>query len=817
MYDLNLIPINFNQGQLCAELGGFFAAGPPRRPARGRGEDLLVFSLSLGGSLQVSPQTQHAWLNHLTQIFFKTSGSVTAAMRTVLETLNLTMMEKNLKSVQGGGALTGEINLAVIHRQYLYIAQCGLTHAYVITRNGFEHFHDASMTDRGLGLSRTPTIRYFQIELGRGGYLFMTSQPPEWWGEESLLKEAFPSLAQLRRRLLNQAPPNLTLGLVDMNPGEGRINLVRPVLRPESQAEDSPEARQTTRTRARPPQPVEDLRVSDLMPDHQAEQAAPDGSDPFAASQEHPPAEPAARENQTSMTARPAASARQQDRRTSQYMPKSRGTQNVVRPEPIRPESFQPETGRPSNPGASVARKTAAVRQTLAKRREAFREKGLRGLAAFFDGWHRLASKIKVFFKDIAARWLPENSEGLPRLSRSTLLFIAVAVPLVVVSIAVGVYLARGKDQQYSYYYSQAYAAAEQAVEAENPSAARSGWAQTLVLLEQAESYRTTEELTVLRMQAQEALDLLDGATRLQYHPAIVGNLYSGISVDRIVSLGADLYLFDSEGGRILHALRTDSGYEVNADFMCMSGQYEGQYVDDLVDMTPLPIHNIFQAHVLGVDGRGNVIYCSSDRDPVVMALPSPPGSEGQIKRIAYSSGYLFLLDTVSDRILVYKSDGGQFLDPPSDYFEDKPLADRPDLTTAVDLAVNGPELYLLREDGYLAVCVDSGFGENPINCTDPADYVDGRPGKEDQEVVMPESTYDSLLFTSPPDPSIYLMEAINGDIYRFSVRLKLYQRYRPDFGDYEILLPQATAFTVGLDRIAFLAFGHQVFFAYIE
>jgi hypothetical protein len=814
MYDINLIPINFNQGQLRADLAGFYAAGPPRRPARGRGDDLLIFSLSLGGSLQIPPQTQHEWLNHLTKIFYKSSGSVTAAMRTVIETLNLTLMEKNLKSVQGGGALTGEINLTVVHRQYLYIAQCGLTHAYVITRNGFEHFYDSSMVDRGLGLSRTPTIRYFQTELARGGYLFMTSRPPEGWREESLYQETFPSLEGLRRRLLNQAPPDLSLGLVEISPGEGRINLVRPVLRPEGPVEETPESRQTTRNRARPPQPVEDLRVSDLMPDQDVEeQPAADRREDSGAAQED-------MMDQTDRTREdPPVTAGQPDPRESQpeplpsrYAPKSRAAQNVIRPEPIRPGADQSQ--RRSAPDADP---TASVRETLSKRREAFQEKGIKGLAAFFDAWHRMMGRVQGFFKDLAARWMPEDSEGLPRLSRSSLLFIAVAVPLVVVAIAVGVYLARGKDQQYDYYYAQAYAAAEQAVVAENPSAARSSWAQTLVLLEQAETYRTTEELDVLRMQAQEALDLLDGATRLEYHPAIVGELFSGINVDRIVSFGADLYLFDSEGGRILHALRTDSGYEVNSDFVCMSGQYEGQYIDDLVDMTALPINNIYQAHVLGVDGQGNVIYCASDQDPVVMALPSPAGSEAQIKRIAYSSGFLYLLDPASARILVYASDAGQFLEAPSDYFDAMPLEERPDVTAAVDLAVNGRELYLLREDGYLAACVDSGFGENPVSCSNPAVYMDGRPGKEDQTVIMPEAAYDSLLFTSPPDPSIYLMEAINADIYRFSVRLTLYHRYRPDFGNYEILSPQATAFTVGLDRIAFLAFGHQVFFAYIE
>jgi len=44
-----------------------------------------------------------------------------------------------------------------------------------------------------------------------------------------------------------------------------------------------------------------------------------------------------------------------------------------------------------------------------------------------------------------------------------------------------------------------------------------------------------------------------------------------------------------------------------------------------------------------------------------------------------------------------------------------------------------------------------------------------------------------------------------------------LYERLRPEMGDFEVESTTATAFTIGIDRIAFLAFGHQVFYAYVE
>jgi hypothetical protein len=61
------------------------------------------------------------------------------------------------------------------------------------------------------------------------------------------------------------------------------------------------------------------------------------------------------------------------------------------------------------------------------------------------------------------------------------------------------------------------------------------------------------------------------------------------------------------------------------------------------------------------------------------------------------------------------------------------------------------------------------------------------------------------------------ILDATSGDIYRFSLRFRLYERLRPDMGDFEVESQVATAFTIGIDRVAFLAFGHQVFYAYVE
>jgi hypothetical protein len=453
----------------------------------------------------------------------------------------------------------------------------------------------------------------------------------------------------------------------------------------------------------------------------------------------------------------------------------------------------------------------------LNRQKAQFQEKGLKGLAAVLLWVRNARESVDNFFKDLIDRWSRGESNGVPRLSRSTLIFIAVAVPLVVVAIASGVYLSRGRTQQYQYYYSQAMAYAQSATITDDPAVARSWWMTSLDFLDQAGSYRTTDEMEQLRDQAQDALDVLDGAVRLDYRPAIIGSLYSEINITRIVSFGADLYLLDEAGGRVIHAVRKSQGYEVDPDFICAAGSFEGGAVDLLVDMVSLPINNPYQAHVLAVDAMGNVAYCAAGREPIVIALPKPSANEGEIRAIAYNSGYLYALNPLADSIRVYRAINGQFLDAPTEFFEGADLAEKPDLTQIVDLAANGQELYLLRNDGMLVDCVSSGLPSDPVNCENPVTYVDGRPGLEDQPLTMPDSTYDSVLYTDPPDPSVSVLDAANADIYRFSLRFRLHQRLRPEMGQYEVNDPTATAFTIGIDRIAFLAFGHQLFFAYVE
>ena len=803
MYDINLLPLKVHQGQQEFASAGFTASAPPRRSSRSRSEDMLIMSLSFKGDSQVASEIQKTWIDNLIQSFFKTGGSVTSAMRTLIETLNLTLMEKNLKSGREGGPTTAAVNLAAIHRRVLYIVQSGQTHAFVLSQQGLAHFYDTSQTDRGLGLSRSPNIRYYQAEIGRGSYFFTTTAPPETWTEDAIFAGGFPSLEQLRRRLLNQVPQSFRLDLAQILPGEGEVNIQH------TQDQSDIESAESARIDTLDPAVVQSETMSDT-----------DDRELFDT-----------RENK-------AVSAETEILQTgSEEVPVVDHTVEPLTSESLEPDESQTEGGSAAefalqaaerNERADKSDKTETRSSTepenkreapgkLIAEPEQIRERSLKGLAAIVSGWQSVREKVGTFFTDLIRQWAPISPDGTPRLSRGTLLIIALVVPLIVVAIGASVYFARGRTLQYESYMEQAQLSANVALTAEDPNQSRNAWHQTLAYLEQAESYKETDEILTLRKQVQDALDELDGAVRLAYQPAIIGSLYSEINITEIISYGPDLYMLDSAGGRVIHAERVSQGYEVDPDFVCAEGNYSGGRIEALVDMVSLPINNAYQAHILAVDALGNIAYCGPGQDPVVQLLPSMDGNSGAITSIAYDSNYLYVLNATNNTIFVYRPTSGQFLDNPSSFFEDVDFAEIPNLNTVVDIAVNGPSLYLLQGDGKLIDCTTSGLTGNPVTCVNPVDYIDGRPGKEEQIFSMPESNYIGILYTSPPDPSISILDAQNADIYRLSLRFRLHNRLRPEMGDFELESPAATAFTIGIDRVAFLAFGHQVFYAYVE
>ena len=752
MFDLNLISLSYDDGKLQDETLGFYATSAPKRSARGRQEDSLIIFLTLKDSKLLSPQSQTELLERLSSVFFKTSGSVTLAMRMVIDTLNISLLERNLKLVEDRDRISAFLNLAVIHRDTLFISQCGITHALLINKGDLIHFFDVDIGKRGLGLSRSPKIRYFQHAVEDGDYLIISPEPSESWNQDNLVSQGRPGIEQLWRRLHHKMPLNQHAGLIQLHAGEGSVNIIRPKWERNGQSSS--------------PTGAEPVRKNDLVRDISPPKPVPEAVNPVIKS----------------------------DEETVEFMEKVQpiATENAAFPK----VEFEKAEDDPQTKSSVQLEKLELA--------------GLKGLSMSFDWLRRAKNIVTTFFKDLMGKISPIAGANQPKLSRGTMFFIAIVIPLLVVAVAVSVYVARGKEQQYLYYFSQAQAAVANAQIASDVETQRSVWGQALIWADQASDYRDSEELRALITQAQSALDELDGAERLAFQPAIVGELYNEIDIRHIIALGSDLYLLDASQGRVIHLTLGGNGYEVDAGFICQAGQYGSITVGNLVDVVSIPINNEFRAPVLAVDSSGNILYCTTGKEPEARSLVTPSQGWGAIQSMAYDSQRLFLLDPGENAIWVYEGSASVFETAPRFYFEGFPL----DVSTVVDITNNGDELYMLHNDGHLASCIASGFEFAPIKCTDPEPYHDERVGV--RSLNLPELQFNQVLYSPPPDPSIFLLAPGYADIYQFSLRLNLNRIYRPNFGEYDVEGKEATAFAIAANRRAFLAFGYQLFYAVI-
>ena len=159
--DINLLALARQAGKDQTGLPGFYAVSPPRRTARGRADDYLIILLSCTGGAPFPTNLQEQWFERMSQAYYQTPGSTTAAMRAAAQALNQQLFDRALRGAgtrQGLGLLT----LAVVRSEQIFLAQCGPQHAFVIAPDRLDHFYDPENAGSGLGVARTVAIRFFQ-------------------------------------------------------------------------------------------------------------------------------------------------------------------------------------------------------------------------------------------------------------------------------------------------------------------------------------------------------------------------------------------------------------------------------------------------------------------------------------------------------------------------------------------------------------------------------------------------------------------------------------------------------------------------------
>lgn len=786
--DINLSPIYRVQGAEQNEMPGVLAFQPPKTAARGREQDRLIVYLLLAGNAQVTTSEYRKLAEDAANVFHQTPRAVTSALRAAADSLNRVLLERNMSTSGTGQYTLAFMTLAVVRESQCIFSINGPMHAYWFGANGSRHFFEPSMSGKGLGSSQALNIHYAQADLAANDLLLFCGRVPNAWlapleGAQSSSFEA------TRRRLTSLTNEDLNAVLIQTVEGSGAINFYKKGMDSAPLVEEPPATLPTSPPASEPnpelpasqePQPAPEahlLQPSAYSIPPQREEAIPiskPAADPLA----NLPHKTAPREFPASIPrAKPQAAI------------------NEEREEPVSPPLVeQPPAVEPS-PAPSEPSPQA--------------KQAAKAVVNFMQGVRHGSASFGERFRNFLPRLLPasESPEVQPVSSTALMGFMAILIPLIVVTIAVVVYLRYGRNEQYDAYYNQALQLKQQALALTDPVEQRIAWENVLANVDRAEAHNITNDTVNLRNEAQSHLDQLLGIVRMQFNPAFGSK--PGIEVSRMAATENDLYMLNAANGEIMRAIPSGGGgFELDTTFDCKPGVNNN--AGPLVDILALPITNIYSATVLGIDANGNLLYCRPGAVPQTGLLPAPDTNWTRITSFVLDSGNLYVLDAPARAVWVYPGKEAAFIDRPYFFFgQQTPTQD------VIDFLVAGDEMYLLHADGRLSTCNYSRVDTNNSKCVDPANRVNPFPAYADMDLFA-QAHFTQILFAAPPDTSILLLDADGQNVMRFAPRtLELQNQFQSTTGSANPIPPGSVgAVAVSPDHVLYLAADGQVYFA---
>jgi hypothetical protein len=437
-----------------------------------------------------------------------------------------------------------------------------------------------------------------------------------------------------------------------------------------------------------------------------------------------------------------------------------------------------------------------------------------RRLLKIWRGGKTATQAIDRSGKILADRMLPGTPDQPSMLSSTNMLFLAIAVPLVVVAVSVTMYIYApgGRSQQHLDYLEKAQTYATQAASQADAALHRATLSESVQMLNEADRYGSSEDSQALRDSVQTELDQIDGVQRMAPRPAVPGGFASTVNISRILVTPTEMYLLDKTQGRVLRAVLSGKEYEVDPKFHCSPGLSGGLNISPLIDVVIPPPNNRFNATALALDQSGDIVYCQPGDYPSSQALPVPDTGWGEIRAFTYDQGVLYVLDVTNNRIWLFVAgEDLTFGQPPHLYFNNQV----PVLNDVLDMKVYNDDLFLLHGDGKITRCTFRSSPATNTRCDDPFPYNDPRVGRGNKTVQIPEANFTQIQLTQPFEPSIYMLDAANKSIYQFSMQLNLHRLLRADStGSYPLPDKPLTAFAVTTDLHVLVAFQNEVYSA---
>ena len=765
-FDLNILPINHQNGKTVSKLPGMLTATPPRRCSRRRAQEKLLMHLHLDGNAPLSDTAMGQLLAKLAEVYYETEGSTTSALRNVTDVLNKYLLDRNYRAASRGLKAVGYLTQVVLRDDRLLYAQCGPTYIYQVTPETVVDLHDPDLSGSGLGLGKTFKVRYHQINLQPNLILILAPEKPKTWTEN--LFKTLPRLkfSVLVQRLLHKIESSLETLVIFPLEGESALKIIEPNWAADGGIINLPDLEEVQ------VEPEQGEKVLESKPDVEPI-AKLDIEEPAEMSREeieHTPLEPSPLEAS-------------------------------LPPQPIEGDQLIPRKDKKPDLASHVA---AGIGPKL---EEIQTSKTWGTLNKLGSQVGERTQKIWQGLLGLISRILPDDQ--VLDLPSWTLSLIAILVPLLMVIIGSVFYIRRGRNHLYEEHFSQAETLMALArTQIDSPEYYQT-ISRAMEEVLDARSYQQTEEVEELFSTLRIEIDALDRITRLEYQPLFSRGLGADVTISEIVvTAWNDLYMLNEEDGSVIWAQSNPDGYRIIEDFTC--GPIEGHVtVGPLVDIVALPTSQQDQATILGIDRNHTMIFCYADlsETPVIFEDTSYTLGRGPVQSITMttSSPYnLYILDPEKRAIWIeYQS---QNYHEGSEYFG---AIDSPEMSDAVDLVTSGGELFILHKDGYITKCVTDRADSDPL-CTTPFNFSDSRPGREPGPFIDGAS-FDSFHIKGSPGIALYMLDSEEQALYRFSTQLEFQEQFRPVEGIFD---QPATAFTVTMSDRVFLAVDDNIYTA---
>jgi hypothetical protein len=470
-------------------------------------------------------------------------------------------------------------------------------------------------------------------------------------------------------------------------------------------------------------------------------------------------------------------------------------------------------TPRPPQQGRA---RPAHPRPAATPKSTPFKGAGQRFGAFARSGWNRLEPSIAGALGSLM-RFVGRMAPGLVERERPTnltpaaLIGTAIVVPLLLVAIASLVYLRRGRGEQFADYLAQAQSAVVAAQLQGEGEPSRAQWEIAQHWITEAQKYGDTAESRLLAAQIQQTMDKLDLVIRLDFRPLFSGGLGPNADLSALASTGSDLYALDRAHNTVIHAWATGRGYELDGDFTC-PGDAGGSDLSKAVDLAAQPEPGALgSAGVVAIDEKGGLLYCAPGARPAIGRLTPPEIGWGHIQAIDVFNDKLYVLDPQANSVWVYDASDGLFSGTPAYYFTDR----TPQLNEAIDLVMAQDQLMILFKDGHIDSCQRNletppgGGSRISVQCENGMQFQDERPGFQPTD-HLPGSSARQMIYSPPPEPSLYFLDSAHGSILHYSMRLVYQGQYQPQ----QPFETPPTAMTVGPPNDLFLSVGSQIYYA---